>query len=64
MRHTRAHTANRRSHHAIKTTTLGTCKDCNAPKEMHKVCTHCGRYKGRVIIDVVKGVEKSQAKNK
>lgn len=62
MRHTRAHTKNRRSHHALKSTNVGTCDSCGSYKEMHKVCTDCGKYRGRVIIDVVKEAEKKQSK--
>ena len=51
MRHTRAHTANRRSHHALKAKTLTTC-ECGATRVSHRACPSCGRYRGRVVIDV------------
>ena len=54
MRHTRAHTANRRSHHGLDESRFTTCKDCGAKHLMHRVCTSCGKYRGRVIIDVLK----------
>ncbi len=66
MRHTRAHTANRRSHHALKAQTLGTC-ECGAVRVSHRACASCGRYRGRVIVDVVakaaKKSKKAAAKN-
>jgi large subunit ribosomal protein L32 len=64
MRHTRAHTGNRRSHHALKAKIFSSCPNCNQPKETHVVCTNCGFYRGRKVIDVVKKVEKKQTKKK
>ena len=58
MRHTRAHTANRRSHHALKAKTLATC-ECGAVRVSHRACASCGRYRGRVVVDVA---AKAQAK--
>jgi len=62
MRHTRAHTANRRSHHALKGSQTTLCENCGNPKSKHVVCTNCGKYKGRVVVDVQKKIDKIQAK--
>lgn len=64
MRHTRAHTGNRRSHHALKAKVFAMCSNCKEPKETHIVCKNCGFYRGRKVVDVVKKVEKKQAKKK
>ncbi len=64
MRHTRAHTANRRSHHALKEQKLSLCSECGAPKLNHAVCLNCGKYKGTVVIDVNKAVAKKEKKLK
>lgn len=64
MRHTRSHTGNRRSHHALKEPRLSLCPDCKAPTKRHSVCPSCGRYRGRVVIDMAAKVEKKQAKTK
>jgi large subunit ribosomal protein L32 len=64
MRHTRAHTGNRRSHHALKAKVFAKCSNCGQPKETHIVCNNCGFYRGRNVVDVVKKVEKKQAKKK
>lgn len=64
MRHTRAHTGNRRSHHALKPKVLGVCSNCKSPKETHVICTNCGHYRGRKVVDVVKEAEKKTKKNK
>ena len=50
MRHTKAHTANRRSHHALKAQTLMKC-ECGASRVSHRACPVCGRYNGRVAVD-------------
>jgi large subunit ribosomal protein L32 len=50
MRHTRAHTANRRSHHALKAANLVACKDCGAMKSPHTVCDACGMYRGKKVL--------------
>lgn len=64
MRHTRSHTGNRRSHHALKASIFSACSNCEKRKETHIVCKHCGFYRGRKVLDVVKKAEKKQAKKK
>ncbi|HEX8994199.1 MAG TPA: 50S ribosomal protein L32 [Candidatus Paceibacterota bacterium] len=64
MRHTRAHTANRRSHHALKAPNLVVC-ECGATRRKHTACSSCGRYRGRVIVDVAgKAAAKSAKRTK
>ncbi len=64
MRHTRGHTANRRSHHALKATNFAKCSNCEALKMRHNVCASCGFYRGKKVIDMVKKIEKKQKKAK
>lgn len=64
MRHTRAHTANRRSHHALKAVNLATCSKCKSLRPGHTVCTTCGTYRGRTVIDVVAQAEKRAKRDK
>lgn len=62
MRHTRAHTANRRSHHALSLIRMTKCTSCGALRRPHTACASCGKYRGRVVVDVVKAVEKKTAR--
>ncbi len=64
MRHTKSHTANRRSHHALKSSSFVKCTNCTALKKKHTVCKTCGFYRGRLVLDLVKKVEKKQNKTK
>jgi len=58
MRHTRAHTRNRRAHHAISAPELSKCKECGSLYVMHRMCENCGKYKGRMVIDVQSKIAK------
>jgi large subunit ribosomal protein L32 len=64
MRHTRAHTANRRSHHALSKQGVSLCKECGHPKRPHTICPHCGTYKGKKMVDVNKVATKKAKKTK
>lgn len=63
MRHTKGHTGNRRSHHALEEARFSKCPSCGAEHVRHQVCTSCGMYRGRVVIDV-KGVKDRQIRRK
>jgi large subunit ribosomal protein L32 len=64
MRATRSHTGNRRSHHAIKVTSIGICSECKKPKMKHRACVNCGKYDGKSIINVHSKIEKKAKKAK
>ena len=64
MRHTKSHTANRRSHHALESTSFSKCENCKALKRRHTVCGGCGFYRGKKVLDLIKKTEKKQAKAK
>jgi len=64
MRHTKSHTKNRRSHHALKATVFKKCSNCGASTKPHVVCGACGFYKGKKVLDMVAKVEKKQKKEK
>ena len=64
MRHTRSHTRNRRSHHALKERRFGTCPNCATPHMWHYACLNCGQYRGKEVINVSKRIEKKERKIK
>lgn len=61
MRHTKGHTKNRRSHHALSEPRLATCKDCGSSHMRHRMCANCGKYRGRLVVDM-KAQEVKRAK--
>jgi len=64
MRHTRGHTRNRRSHHALDSVGVTLCPDCGQPKLKHVACGSCGKYKGRDVLGKKPKVTKSASKPK
>jgi len=64
MRHTRAHTKNRRSHHKLENGSFVVCSHCKVSKPKHVVCYNCGTYRGRNVVDMVGVVAKKEAKRK
>lgn len=56
MRHTRAHTRNRRSHHALGEATLSMVE--GVPHVRHRACPTTGMYRGRKVINTTQKVSK------
>lgn len=52
MRRNRSQTAKRRSNHSLQGVRLAKC-ECGALRVSHRACPECGKYNGRVVIDVV-----------
>jgi len=42
----------RRSHHALRSHGEQKCSQCNELKKPHHVCTSCGYYKDKEIIEI------------
>jgi large subunit ribosomal protein L32 len=51
-RHSAKRTATRRAHDALKGAGLSECPNCHEQKLPHRVCPHCGQYKGREVVEV------------
>lgn len=64
MRSTKSHTANRRSHHALESAHFAKCENCKELKRRHMVCSSCGFYRGKKVLDLIKKIEKKQKKEK
>jgi len=46
-----ARTNKRRSQHKIEAPRLSTCPQCHSPRLPHRVCSVCGYYNGREVIE-------------
>lgn len=64
MRHTRSHTGNRRSHHALTAATSVVCSNCGESRRPHHMCLSCGFYNGRQVLDLTAEKEKRDARIK
>ncbi len=51
-RHSRARRDKRRAHDRLIPLSLSRCPNCHEAKLPHRVCPHCGSYKGREVIEV------------
>lgn len=51
-RHSHSRTHKRRSHDALKAPGLSLCSECGEPKEPHRLCGSCGKYKGRTVFNL------------
>ena len=63
MRHTRAHTKNRRSHHKMAKPTLSV-NESGVTHIRHRASSTTGTYRGRQVIDVEAQIAKKEAKRK
>jgi large subunit ribosomal protein L32 len=63
MRRNHSQTANRRSHHAIAGVRLSKC-ECGELRVSHRACPNCGKYNGKIVIDVVARAKRVTRRNK
>lgn len=64
MRHTRAHTRNRRAHHKAENPTLSKDKDSGVMHMRHRASSVTGKYKGRNVLNVEKkAIKKAKKQN-
>lgn len=57
QRHTKQRRDAKRDRFAIKTVVTQTCTKCGKDKLSHRVCPHCGFYKGMEVVNTVKKVK-------
>jgi len=63
MRHTRSHTKNRRSHHALGEARLSACSNCGSAHLRHRMCDNCGSYKGRDVVDIASKIARKEKRH-
>jgi large subunit ribosomal protein L32 len=51
-RHSKRRTSARRTHDSLRRAVMAECPNCHEPKLSHRVCPHCGKYKGREVVEV------------
>jgi large subunit ribosomal protein L32 len=51
-RHSKARRDRRRAHDHLKPPASSLFPNCHEPKLPHRVCPHCGHYKGRAVMAV------------
>lgn len=51
-RHSKARRDKRRAHDALDRPPASTCPECGEAKLPHRVCPHCGHYRGREVVEV------------
>ena len=51
-RHSNTRTRKRRTHDVMKVQATKPCQECGLPIASHRVCSKCGYYKGRQVIQV------------
>ncbi|MDO5673605.1 MAG: 50S ribosomal protein L32 [bacterium] len=49
-RHSRSRTRMRRSHDGLSKPQVGACPECGEPKMLHQLCSGCGMYKNKRIV--------------
>ena len=63
MRKNRSQTAMRRSNHAISGQRLTKC-ECGASRLSHRACPQCGKYNGKIVIDIVVAAKRAARRQK
>lgn len=62
MRSTKSHRDHRRAHFSLVTPRSSKCESCSKPRLSHGACTFCGKYRGRVVIDMQAKLDKKLKK--
>lgn len=57
-RHSSSRQGKRRGEQKIHVPSVSVCPNCKSPKLPHRVCSICGYYKGRQVIQVESKEEK------
>ena len=60
-RHSNTRTRKRRTHDKMSVLATSGCPQCGRPKASHRVCSKCGYYKGRQVIQIKTKEKKHKA---
>ena len=63
MRVNRSKTGKRRSHHGLTAARPATC-ECGALRLSHRACPSCGKYNGKVVVDMVARAKRDARRTK
>ena len=59
-RHSTTRTRLRRAHDFLKLQSLSACPQCGAKILSHRVCSHCGYYRGKQVLTLKVKKEKKE----
>ena len=51
QRQSHSRTSKRRATHKLSAPTYNECPHCHEPRLPHRVCPHCGAYRGRAVVE-------------
>ena len=51
-RHSNPRTRTRRAHDHLHALSVGVCPRCKQPKRPHAVCSSCGYYRGKPVVEM------------
>lgn len=63
MRVNRSKTGKRRSHHGLTAARVSKC-ECGALRQAHRACSSCGKYGGKIVVDVVAQANRTARREK
>ena len=58
-KHSKARRDKSRTHWKLSLTSLTTCAQCAKPVRPHRVCPHCGFYRGRQLVVIAEKPKKT-----
>ena len=60
-KHSKARRDKSRTHWKLAVRSMGKCPQCARPVVSHRVCPHCGYYRGRQVMVIEEQQKKSEA---
>lgn len=57
-KHSKGRRNMRRAHHALQPRNLIACSNCGSMRLSHTVCSNCGFYEGREVVEIKKEKKK------